>query len=600
MPALQRDLLESVRCAALNQGPLAILPLVHSALAFTAFRDEELRPHVVFDLAAEGKVEQAARRLELFEVDEDWIRAALLIIAWLGANSAPAAAGVLLAKVKPQPGPEEQLYQHVRAAIDGTSPAAHSLPLDPPRPEAEIAALVDWFGGKGGDPEMLQRIVNDSFIDMSRKMGSAASYFAEQDAPVLVSFAVSHPNGDRYLHQYIAIHSGYQYVQYRNRSLWFVLDSVLRHPNVEWIRDTTREIAETALAGSSLEFREALPLTVLALKAASGDDAAAQEIKRLREQAIAEAAAATDALNLSNFNLLWTLQRPLAPVGTGTPKHGDDSWGSHRRRLAAHAQILARLENSPPEAFNLLLGAAGLKQGFAGFQAPACLMLADAVLISNPAARDTIESLLNAASQAAHNVQDASFCLRITSRCNALRARWWDAPDLKQSVSLLVGNPRASELCALHVIGEEFQGRDPTSLPIPADVRSAATLTSIAAIYHCALSDLQRVNPKIDLLTSLDPGAPVNIPDPGFATWTAARLSSELLSNRTLADSERIALLQLLVPISSPNPTVLDTVLARLLLAARPHDPTVLNELEGLAGPPQIATFAAFEARLPT
>jgi hypothetical protein len=33
--------------------------------------------------------------------------------------------------------------------------------------------LVDRIGGKGGDPEMLQRMVNDSFINMSR-MGDTA------------------------------------------------------------------------------------------------------------------------------------------------------------------------------------------------------------------------------------------------------------------------------------------------------------------------------------------------------------------------------------------------------------------------------------------
>lgn len=70
-----------------------------------------------------------------------------------------------------------------------------------------MAALVDRFGGKGGDPEMLQRIVNDSFINVSRGIGPAG-YFAEQDAPILVSFAANYPGGDRYLRQYIAIHSG--------------------------------------------------------------------------------------------------------------------------------------------------------------------------------------------------------------------------------------------------------------------------------------------------------------------------------------------------------------------------------------------------------
>jgi hypothetical protein len=152
----------------------------------------------------------------------------------------------------------------------------------------------------------------------------------------------------------------------------------------------------------------------------------------------------------------------------------------------------------------------------------------------------------------------------------------------------------------LHRIGEEFSDRAQTGLPIPDDVRAAVNLKSIAAIYHCGLADLQRANSEIDPFKTLSEGTLINVPDPGFATWIAAHLSAELLANPTLSDSERVALMQLLIPIASPNPTLLDTLLARLLLAARPADPSVLAELENLAGPPQIRNFEAFEARLPT
>jgi predicted ATPase len=599
MPALQRDLLEAVRCAALNHDASGILPLVHSALALVAFRDRELRPPVVFDLATAGEVERAARRLELFEVDQDWIQAALLIIAWLGAKSDPAGARLLLSRVKPQGGPVEHLLQQVSAAIDETPPPVNTSPLNLPISEDQVAALVDRFGGKGGDPEMLQRLVNDSLINVTRGI-DAAGYFAEQDAPILVSFAVNHPGGDRYLRQYIAIHSGYQYVQYRNQSLWIVLSNILRHPDPDWIRDTARELATTALAGSSLEFREALPLTVLGLQAISGNAAAMQRLAELRQRSIADASEALDPAASANLNMMWGSQSSGPPAGTGTSQRGDDSWGSHRRRLAIHAQILARLLGAATEAFDLVLRAARLKKGFAGFQAPACVMLAEAVLISNPAAQDTIGALLDAASQAAHNIQDASFCLRITSRCNALRERWWGTRDLERCVTLLVENPRAPGLSALHRIGERFTDRDQAGLRIPEDVRAAVSLKSIAAIYHCALSDLQRANSEIDPLKDLSEGTLINVPDPGFATWIATHLSAELLSKPTLSDSERVALMQLLVPVASPNPTLLDTVLARLLLAARPVDPSVLAELEHLAGPAQIHNFAAFEASLPT
>jgi len=59
-------------------------------------------------------------------------------------------------------------------------------------------------------------------------------------------------------------------------------------------------------------------------------------------------------------------------------------------------------------------------------------------------------------------------------------------------------------------------------------------------------------------------------------------------------------LLQLLVPIASPNPTLLDTVLSRLLLVVRPSDLSVLSELESLAGSPEIRSLEAYEGRLPS
>ena len=600
LPALQRDLLETVRCAALNYDVSSTVPLVRSALGLVAFRDQELRPPVVFDLAVAGEVERAARRLELFEVDEEWVQAALIILAWLGAKSNPAAAGALLSRVKPRGGTAEQLLQQARAAIDGTPPPVISTPLGPVLLEAEIAALVDRFGGKGGDAEMLQRIVNDSLIDASRGIGGAG-YFAQLDSPHLVSFAASYPGGDRYLRQYIAIHSGYQYVQYRNRSLSFVLANVLRHPNPDWIRDIARDIATTALAGSSIEFREALPLTVLALKAATGEALAMGRLVELRQQAVSDASSALDQAAAANLNIMWD-SRSAPMTGTGAAQNGDDSWGFKRRRLAVHAQIAACLQSDKASASELLFGASRLKRGFAGFQAPACIMLAEAMLVSDAHAyeQDAISSMLDSALRAAHNVQDASFCLRITSRCNALKGRWWGTPDLKQLITLLVDNPRDSQLCAVHRIGEEFEGRESTSLPIPDEVRAAATLASLASIFHSALVDFQRVNPGVDPGETLPKGTLVNVPDPGFATWIAAHLSAELLSNQTLTYSERLSLLQLLVPIASPNPTLLDTVLSRLLLVVRPSDLSVLSELESLAGSPEIRSLEAYEGRLPS
>ncbi len=604
LPALQRGMLEAVQCASRDRDPGALVPLVRAAFSLRAFLDQELRPQVVFELAAAGRLEQAARRLELFDIDQDWARVALLIIAWIGADKNAPAARAILARVKDAgAGPIASLVLHVRAVLDATAPPVPSPPLDPPRQEHEIAGIVDWFGGKGGDPEMLQRRVNDSFINMAREMGAAVGYFAAEDAPALVSFAASRPDGDRYLHQYIAIHSGYQYVQYRNRSLWIVLEQVLRHPDPRWIRETAREITATALSGSTLEFRESLPLTILALQAVGGDTDAERRLQELRSTAIADAGRVPDADPgdsgaYHSTAFLW--RQRWAQLMTHTSTDGDDSWGSHRRRLAAHAQLMARLDGDPQAALELLWGAAALKRGFAGFQAPTYLALAETALTIEQTDSTFAFNLLHTALRAAHNVQDASFCLRITSRCNAMMERWWNtgAFDTRDAVTLLAGDPRSPRFAAIHRVGEAFQFREPTGLPIPGDVRSALSLAALANLYHTPLSEMQRVNAGFHPDEIIPLGAPINIPDPGFATWLAARLSAQVLVDPALTDADRVELLQLLVPVASPNPTVLDTVISRLLLAARP-DVEELGELARLVGPARIDAAAAFEARLP-
>lgn len=137
-------------------------------------------------------------------------------------------------------------------------------------------------------------------------------------------------------------------------------------------------------------------------------------------------------------------------------------------------------------------------------------------------------------------------------------------------------------------------------LALPEEVRRADTLAALSKIYHRPIAEIQHINPGVETDQPLAPGTLVNIPDPGFATWIAARLSAELLVESSLADQERTELLQLLVPIAIPNPTVLDLVLARLLLAIRPADAALLDALERIAGPPIIRPLAAFEAKLPS
>jgi hypothetical protein len=600
VPALLRDHEEAVRCAALDhEGEQS---LITAALALHAFREQELRPQALFELALKGQIEQAIRRVELFDLDDDWARAAQLLILWIGAKSNPAEAKVRLTRMQVSPGPLPRLLELVAAAAENRPAAPPPYTPGPPPNEQDVATLLDWFGGKGADPEMLQRIVNDSFIGAAIPGSASPDYLAAHDAPLLVAFAAANPpGGDVYLRRYIAIHSGYQYVQYRNRSLWIILGNVLLHPDPDWVCSIAQEVATAALTGSSLEFREMLPLTVLALQAATNKLGSEQRLDALRVEAIDQAAQVPDESSTPsslNVNMLagWRFRSTsVAPVPA------DDSWGAHRRRLAAHAQILARLQKDGGTANELLNGAIMLQRGFAGFQAPVYLMLAEALLICNCARTPLIGTVLDMALRAAHNVQDASFCMRVTSRCNAMQDRWWSAPfDLAQVASTLAANPRHEQFTARHRVLEPYAYRDPSCLPIPFEFLHADTLESIAESYHRTLSELRHVNPAIGPQARLQPGSWINIPDPGFATWIAARLSAEILVDGILPQTEQVALMKLLVPVVTPNPTVLDLVLSRLLILAAPDDGDVLDSLEHLVGQPTITPIAAFEAKLPS
>jgi len=78
----------------------------------------------------------------------------------------------------------------------------------------------------------------------------------------------------------------------------------------------------------------------------------------------------------------------------------------------------------------------------------------------------------------------------------------------------------------------------------------------------------------------LDATDRVNMPDPDFAPLLAARFAAEALARDTLQPRRKVRLIQTLVPLAISNPTTLDTILARLLLADPRNDKlaTVLTE----------------------
>jgi len=289
------------------------------------------------------------------------------------------------------------------------------------------------------------------------------------------------------------------------------------------------------------------------------------------------------------------------------PRGGDprtqDQWGSHKRRLAAHAEILAQIQSQSSRARDVLLEASRLLRSFAGFQAPVSLALAEAWEIVEPANTEARTAELDRALRAAHNIQDPSFCMRMVSRCNAMLKDWWGHPlkGLHSLVNALFDQAAHPEFMALHYVGETLQHRAPGSVKIPDSTLQAASLSELNVVYRVPLEDLQRVNPGLVGTPNdrLPMRAEIRIPDPGFATWIAARLSAAVLVDQGLFDEDRVELLQLLAAVAAPNATILDRVLARLVTAAHPTDPAMLDALQAAAGPAEIQCFPGFEGNLP-
>jgi len=562
LTALQRDLEQALRAAASDSDSQSLRPVIESALALVVFRREELRPEPLFALARAGEVEDAVRRLNLFDVEPDWRQAALLTIAWLSSEVSPGEARKLRDRIQDvlsHSEPLPLLMARLNATLEGAPLPALTLPAPPPDEVAR--AIVGRMGGEAGDAEMLMAHGFEPVVKSDEAVGETG-YLAEQDGPPLVAFAAAYPDeGEKYFSQYLSAHTNYSYVEYRNRSLWWLLRAVLHHPDQTWARIKASELAATALAGSVMEFQEGLPLTILALQAAAGDQDAIQKLEQYKDQVLGK---------ISVFE-----------YGRKT----GDTWGSYKRQLAALALAFLLLPRRQADVEPLLDKAQWLPYGFAGFQTPACLTLAEAIQICLPWSAVKVQEALEAAERAAHNIQDGAFCARSTARVNAMRLRWWTPAgfDVAATINRLCEDSSTPEFTALHKVGEEYKYRDePEALPLPPQLRQAKiTLKTLAEVYHRPLGEFQRLNREqrwaVD--QELEAGTLVNIPDPGFATWLAARFSAAALVDASLSVEERVGLIQSLAPVAAINSTTLDTVLSRLLLAARPIDARMLDEL---------------------
>jgi hypothetical protein len=583
LPMLHEHLERAVAVATRSDRDDMLPWLARSGRNFTAFRERFLRGEAVISLAEQGAIEKAEARLPLFpDLEQDWQTAAALIIAWLACDRNRPAAKQLrerVAKTSRTTEPLPLLLARVDAALEGQ--AAHEFESQPSHGVAVGRELVRRISGQAFDRELLASRGMNLLAPLSHQseLIEARGYAASLDGPILVNIAREcGPEGTALLDEYVEAHAGYNYVQYRNRSLWIVLHAVLRHhPDQSWVRERLKRILGAALSGGGAEFMEMSPLVAAAMLEAA---------RRGDRRAVTEkfGKAAYDALQaLSNR------------------RGANDSWSLHKRRLATLMEVDGLALGNKPRAHRVWEDLRALEgqhvlEGFAGFQAPAELRVADALRACSLAEPNALDARLDRALRSAHHIQDYHFCARITARCNALQ-RWHgtalDGPALAETIERFARAPDDTEFAADHLIHEQYRFRDdndPEQLSVWA-ARQADTIDLLAEVFQRPVVEFLRLNPDMRLLANIPPGTPVRIPDPGLAPLLAVHFAARTLAEASL-EHERARLIRLLVPAASRNPTALDTVLGYLFIAASPEDVGVLEELARCTGPVALAEVA--------
>ena len=192
--------------------------------------------------------------------------------------------------------------------------------------------------------------------------GSPSQYLAQQDAPWLVAQAVLDGVAGRdALDRYLGVFADYGYAEYRQSSCWWLLAAFARFPDAgsaEWVRDALVAIVETAVGGGSVQFEAAVRVAARAFDAEAGSAVAAAELR----------------------NEARRLDDDTAMLKQG--REDSDTWGHHKRLLAAHAEALGWLHGDRAIADRLVDQALAIADsGFAGYQAPACLTLAETLRV---------------------------------------------------------------------------------------------------------------------------------------------------------------------------------------------------------------------------
>ena len=587
LPALRQALAAALGAATAVEEPGGTALVVEAADALRQFDARHAGAAPVLDLARKGDLEGARRRSELLaaSLDPHWLQALLLAVAWLAPPGQRVAAQALLAEAQRGLGPEPALHDllaWVRAELHGEARPVFAAPALPVQASDElIESLIKRVGGEPFNGELLLSVGIDPGArdpDMGRRglyraadagdeeKGTTTQYLAEVDGPWLVAYAATAADmhaATLALIRYLSVYTNYAYAEYRYATLWLLLGQVLRLPRPDvagawWVQEAVVRILGAALGGGSVEFEHGLPIAVRALRARCGDAAALQALRAEAEQLNAKA----------------------ARMSAGRDRASGDVWAHVKRTLMAHAQALGWLLAERERAQGLLDATASIADsGFAGYQAPACLALAEAIhVVHEGGPTPAVETALAAAQRAAHNVQDLSFCSRITARVNAMRRHWWTPYPLEARARQLGDGVPRPEFAALHFVGHGYDERRPDALRWPAWAADDTSFAALARRFQRSKEDFLRLNgPE----RPLAPGEEVAVPDPGFLPHLAARLAAEVLAlaGHLPLTPQRLQLLRALVPHAVPSPTALDAVLTRLVLAQgrREVEPTMAD-----------------------
>ena len=583
--ALQQIHTAAVEAVCIPEVPTKPVRVVGVVRELEEFQAAQGNPRDVFRLAEQGDLQGAEHRLDLLAVEPRWRQACLLVCVWLaGAGNQPGAMEAF-DRLRGQLLGDDELARLAGLVAAELSGAPRPLPLALPKSnERTVRAMLDRVRGSVHDAELLYSAtaaVSQIAPPAPGDPAGQAAYLGAVDGPHLVGYAAKHPDpGGQYVDEYLRVVSANGYVLYRNRSLWGLLPGILSHPDLDWIRRYARRVVEAALGGSQLQLAEELPVARRALQARLNN--APATFQDLAAKAEREAALVPRATPVDGRAAPWT--------GDGHPGLGShDSWGAHKRRLAAVAEALTLVFDDPGRAAALIDLGLEIRHGFAGFEAPACLRLAEAARIADPADHGRINRALERALAAAHCVQDPPFCAQITSRCNALARRWWGpfpaAPrpplEIEAVVDRFRRDPSAAEFAPIHVVGEQYPPRQlpPVHLAFPDWAGGACTLRVLARLYERPVGDLLRLNAQLSADTVLGDGQEIAIPDPGFAPLMASYLTAEVAVAPGLSQTRRSALIKSLIPLSLADAICLATVLARYLLVAQAHDQDLLAML---------------------